>query len=68
MTLFTQVLEAYAARRCFACEQMGPCAHREFDVEVAYLERQPRKPVKREVMDNRGLRAVKSRTTKAVNS
>jgi len=31
------VLRSYATRQCFVCEQFGPCKHREFDVEVAFI-------------------------------
>jgi hypothetical protein len=41
-TMSDLVAHSYATRQCFICERLGPCRHREFDVEVAYLLRVPK--------------------------
>ncbi len=46
------VMSTFAVRRCFICDQVGPCAHRELEVEFAYYELDrirsgKRKPVRR---------------------
>lgn len=45
--IYERVLRSYAARNCFLCASHGPCEHREFQVEVAYLEARPVKQAPR---------------------
>jgi hypothetical protein len=42
-----QLLEAYSVRPCWLCGVVGPCLHREPEVEAAFMEARPLPPAKK---------------------
>ncbi len=62
MTIPERVFLSYSIRQCFVCEMAGLCAHREYGAEVAIIEAELNRPIKKEPapvqVDRRGKRSA----------
>jgi hypothetical protein len=54
-----RVRDVYELRRCFVCGGIGAlCGHREYDVEVALIEAEQRRSIRRPIKREKGKEAA----------